>query len=184
MMQNNNGLLPNYLGNNNQLNQIINLTQMENWSPVESFIDASNTRWVLAKAASNSTVGIPDPRTVKIIEFWHHGFPRKDVEDKVFLYVVEGVKIPQIATEQPMKVLFQWFSDRNVPQFTPDMITPEEWQRANVYAAPVLNKWESILNAVCKVKNEQPFYQTENKLLKVEGLTDGSIGGNQETTGE
>ena len=183
-MQNSNGLLPNYFGNNNHLVQIINLTQIEGFTPVESFTDSSHTHWILAKAASNSTVGIPDPRTIQIIEFWHHAFPRKDLEDKVFIYVVEGVKIPQIATEQPMKVLFQWFSDRNVSQFTPDMITPEEWQRANVYAAPVLNKWNSILNAICQVKTEQPLYQTENKLLQVEGLSNGSIGRNQETTGE
>lgn len=174
--QNNPSLIPNYFNISNQpILQTLGLNQMEGFNPVESFVDRENTVWKLAKAASNSTVGIPDPKSIRFTEFWNHGFPRKDLQGKLFVYIVEGIKLPQVATEQPMRVLFQWFSTVNVNQFTPEMITPQEWQRANVYAAPIVDKWMSILSAVCKVNNEEPVVKKEeNTLINMENLINGT----------
>lgn len=175
-----NGLLPNFFQQPvlPQM-QSLGLNQVEGFSPVESFTDESNTKWTLAKAASNSTVGIPDPKSMQIVDFWNHAFPRKDLSNKLYVYVVEGIKQPQVPTEQPMKVLYQWFSPVFVPQFTPQMISDQEWKKANVYAAPVVDARISKLNALCKVQGA-PAAEAEptSKLLQVEGLTDGSPAGN------
>ena len=176
----NGSLLPNYFQQPvlPQM-QSLGLNQVEGFAPVESFTDESNCKWTLAKAASNSTVGIPDPKSLQIVDFWNHAFPRKDLSSKLYVYVVEGIKQPQVATEQPMKVLYQWFSPVFVPQFTPQMISDQEWKKANVYAAPVVDARISKLNALCKVQGA-PAADTEpaGKLLQVEGLSDGSAGGN------
>ena len=54
----------------------LHLTQIEGFDPPRSFVDSTNTEWTLAKAATNSTVGIPDPKGVQIIDCWNHKFPR------------------------------------------------------------------------------------------------------------
>ena len=176
----NGSLLPNYFQQPvlPQM-QSLGLNQVEGFAPVNEFTDESNTKWTLAKAASNSTVGIPDPKSLQIVDFWNHAFPRKDLSSKLYVYVVEGIKQPQVATEQPMKVLYQWFSPVFVPQFTPQMISDQEWKKANVYAAPVVDARVSKLNALCKVQGA-PAAETEpaGKLLQVEGLTDGLASGN------
>ena len=175
-MNPNGSLLPNYFSQPvlPQM-QSLGLNQVEGFTPVESFVDESNTQWKLAKAASNSTVGIPDPKSLQIIDFWNHAFPRKDLASKLYVYVVEGIKQPQVATEQPTKVLFQWFSPIFIPQFTPQMISDAEWRKANVYAAPVVDSRVSKLNALCKVQGgAQAEAEPAGKLLQVEGLSDGS----------
>ena len=172
-------LLPNYFNNAVPSMQSLGLNQVEGFAPVNDFVDESNTHWTLAKAASNSTVGIPDPKSLQIVDFWNHAFPRKDLQNKLYVYVVEGIKQPQVPTEQPTKVLYQWFSPVFVPQFTPQMISEQEWRKANVYAAPVVDARISKLNALCKVQaGAQTETEPAGKLLQVEGLSDGTVAGN------
>lgn len=176
------GLLPNYFqqapGQPLQM-QTLSLNQVEGFEPVRSFRDQSNTEWTLAKAASNSTVSIPDPKTLQIIDFWCHAFPRKDLQSKLYIYVVEGIKQPQVETEKPTKVLYQWFSPIFVPQFNPQMISQREWLKANVYSAEVVDARVSKLNALCKVSGDaQAPAESEERLLQVEGLSDGHPAGN------
>lgn len=175
------GLLPNYFqaapGQPLQM-QTLSLNQVEGFEPVKAFRDQSNTEWTLVKAASNSTVGIPDPKTLQITDFWNHAFPRKDLQNKLYVYVVEGIKQPQVETERPTKVLYQWFSPIFVPQFTPQMISQREWLKANVYSAEVVDARVSKLNALCKVSAEQQApVEPEDRLLQVEGIN-GSAPGN------
>ena len=133
----------------------LRLTQIEGFVPVEKFKDNSNTIWTLAKAASNSTVGIPDPKTVQIVDFWNHKFPKKDLSTEIYIYVVEGIKPPAVETEQPTRVLYQWFSTVPVFNFTPQMITEKEWLKANVYSAPVADSRISKLMALCRVSDNK-----------------------------
>ena len=154
-----NPLIPSPFNNTIQMNPnpivpqttSLNLTQIEGFAPVERFTDDANTEWILAKAASNSTVGIPDPKAVQIVDFWNHKFPRNDLSQDIYIYVVEGVKQPTVETEQPTRVLYQWFSTTVVYNFTPQMITGKEWLKANVYSAPVADSRVSKLKALCKV---------------------------------
>ena len=133
----------------------LRLTQIEGFVPVEKFKDNSNTIWTLAKAASNSTVGIPDPKTVQIVDFWNHKFPKKDLSTEIYIYVVEGIKPPAVETEQPTRVLYQWFSTVPVFNFTPQMITEKEWLKANVYSAPIADSRMSKLMALCRVSDNK-----------------------------
>ena len=176
------GLLPNYFqqapGQAPLQMQTLSLNQVEGFEPVRSFRDQSNTEWTLVKAASNSTVGIPDPKTLQITDFWNHSFPRKDLASKLYVYVVEGIKQPQVETERPTKVLYQWFSPIFIPNFTPQMISQREWLKANVYSAEVVDARVSKLNALCKVSAEQQAPAESDSLLQVEGLSHGSAEGN------
>lgn len=175
------GLLPNYFQQTPVAPQLqaLSLNQVEGFEPVREFVDQSNTTWTLVKAASNSTVGIPDPKTLQITDFWNHAFPRKDLQNKLYVYVVEGIKQPQVETERPTKVLYQWFSPIFVPQFNPQMISQREWLKANVYSAEVVDARVSKLNALCKVSAEaQAPAEPEDRLLQVEGISNGSPAGN------
>ena len=175
------GLLPNYFGTGlpQPSMQTLNLNQVEGFDPVKTFTDQSNTEWSLVKAASNSTVGIPDPKSLQIVDYWNHAFPRKDLQNKLYIYVVEAIKQPLVETERPTKVLFQWFSPLFVPQFTPQMISQKEWLKANVYSAEVVDARISKLNALCKVGAEaQASAESDDRLLQVEGLSNGSSAGN------
>ncbi|MBR4759156.1 MAG: hypothetical protein IK078_03275, partial [Lachnospiraceae bacterium] len=67
----------------------LKLTQIEGFNPPKSFVDSTNTEWTLAKAATNSTVGIPDPKTVQIVDCWNHKFPREGLSQDVYVYAVE-----------------------------------------------------------------------------------------------
>lgn len=175
------GLLPNYFqqapGQPLQM-QTLSLNQVEGFEPVREFRDQSNTHWTLVKAASNSTVGIPDPKSLQIVDYWNHSFPRKDLQNKLYIYVVEAIKQPQVETEKPTKVLFQWFSPIFVPQFSPQMISQREWLKANVYSAEVVDARVSKLNALCKVSAEQQAPAESDSLLQVEGLSHGTAEGN------
>ena len=74
------GLLPNYFqqapGQQPLQMQTLCLNQVEGFEPVKEFRDQSNTLWSLVKAASNSTVGIPDPKSLQIVDYWNHSFCR------------------------------------------------------------------------------------------------------------
>ena len=81
----------------------------------QSFQDSDGKQWKLVKSANDSSVDIPDPSFVQITDYWNHEFPNSS--GKVFIYVVEGIKRPRIETERPVRVLYQWFSTKNNPQF-------------------------------------------------------------------
>ena len=151
------------------------LNQIEGFEPVQEFKDDSNTPWRLVKAASNSTVDVPDPKSAQIVDFWNHDFP--GLKTKLYVYVVEAIKQPRVETEQPTRLMYQWFSTEFVPSFTPAMISEKEWLKANVYAAPLTNSRVSKLNAICKIQGNGAPANTQaddNKLIHVEGLSDGS----------
>lgn len=150
----------------------LRLNQIEGFEPVKEFTDESNTPWKLVKAASNSTVDVPDPKQLQIVDYWNHEFP--GLKNKLYCYVVEGIKQPRVETEQATRILYQWFSPVFVPTFTPQLITPREWLKANIYAAPILNIRLSKLNALCRtVEATATHPEEEDKLLQVEELQHG-----------
>lgn len=161
----------------------LRLTQIDGFPPVEKFVDSTNTTWTLAKAASNSTVGIPDPKALQIVDFWNHKFP--NVNQDIYIYVVEGVKQPTVETEQPTRVLYQWFSTAAVYNFTPQMITDKEWLKANVYSAPVADSRVSKLRALCRIADTpteaQKQAQEDQPLIQMKEYTNANTNfeGNQ-----
>ena len=132
----------------------LNLNQIQGFDPVREFTDSSNAKWQLVKNSSDSTVDIPDPASIQIVDCWCHEFPGLK-KNKVYIYVVEGVRLPRVETERPARILYQWFALSFVPTFSHTMISKKEWLKANVYAAPVEDARYSKLFALCKVSGEQ-----------------------------
>lgn len=159
--------------------QTLMLNQLEGWEPVQEFTDSANVHWVLAKAATDSTRDIPDPKTVQFMAAWNHEFPAK-LSQKVYVYAVEAIRPPRVATEQPSMLLYQWFSTVKM-DFNPSMITDREWLKANVYAAPLVDSRMSKLLAICKVQAQPPQGQQaapaeEDKPIRVEEIVNASTG--------
>jgi len=169
-----NGLLTNpfMTSPSTAIKNTLSLNQIEGFTPVQEFTDETNTKWSLVKSSLDSTIDIPDPKTLQIVDFWNHEFP--NLKTKLYVYVVEGVRQPRVETEQPSRILYQWFSPVFVPTFTPQMISDKEWLKANVYAAPVVNARVSKLNAICHIKGSDVSYGnvdvSNDKLLKVDEL--------------
>ena len=151
---------------------ILGLNQIEGFKPVERFTDDSNVEWVLSKASSDSTKDIPDPKSIQFTDCWNHEFPGLKIKP-YYVYVVEGIKLPRVETEQPTRILYQWFSDKPSPGFNPTMITPREWMKANVYAAPLTNARISKLKAICHITELAEPEKEQDKLLKVDELNVG-----------
>ena len=161
------------------------LNQVEGWDPVREFTDSANVRWILTKAASDSTRDIPDPKTVQFVGCWNHVVPDEKLKPKIYVYVVEALRPPRVGTEAPAMIMYQWFSTIQM-DFNPAMITDREWLKANVYAAPVIDSRVSKLMAICKMQSapqtqEQAVAQQaeQDKPIKVEGLADASSGNMQ-----
>ena len=159
--------------------QTLMLNQLEGFEPVPEFTDSSNVKWILAKSASDSTRDVPDPKTVQVTNCWNHEFPAK-LSPKIYVYAVEAIRPPRVATEQPSMLLYQWFSTIQM-DFNPGMITPKEWLKANVYAAPLQDTRMSKLLAICKMQApaspEAPQEAAEDdNLIKVEGIPSVSSG--------
>ena len=168
-----NTLLPNPLGSNSlvQVKNTLNLTQIEGFLPIQEFTDTSNTKWNLVKSFQDSSIDIPDPKSIQIMNYWNHEFP--NLKEKIYIYVVEGIKQPRVETEQPTRILYQWFSNLFVPTFNPQMISDKEWLKANVYAASVMDTRVSILQALCHIDTPvEVENNTTGKLLRVEGLNE------------
>ena len=163
-----NTLLPNPLGSYENMKATLNLNQIEGFTPVEKFTDESNVQWVLSKASSDSTKDIPDPKNIQFTDCWNHEFP--GLKTKLYVYVVEGIKPPRVETEQPTRVMYQWFSQTPCPTFNPAMITQREWLKANVYAAPLTSARVSKLKAICHITDMPEPEKEQDKLLKVEEL--------------
>lgn len=157
----NTNLIPDFRKNLNTLN----LTQIENYQPVEAFTDSNGSQWKLVKSASNSCIEIPDPKSVQVVNYWNHIYPNLN-NPKVYLYVVEGVKQPRVETERPTRILYQWFSLIGLTEFTPQMISDAEWLKANVYASAIVDNRVSILNALCRT-NLQPNETNKSELIKI-----------------
>ena len=173
MLNNNNMLLANPFNPSMlQVRNSLGLNQIEGFIPVSKFVDDTNTEWTLSKASNDSTVDIPDPKTLQITDFWNHEFPRS-LKNKLYIYVVEGIRQPRVETEQPTRVLYQWFSTTRIMDFTPAMISEREWLKANVYSAPVISARVSKLNALCQVPSGSQVNAsgTEDKLIRVEELS-------------
>lgn len=159
--------------------QTLMLNQLEGWEPVTDFTDSTGVHWQLAKAATDSTRDIPDPKTVQFVGAWNHEFPAK-LSQKVYVYAVEAIRPPRVATEQPSMLLYQWFSTVKM-DFNPQMITDREWLKANVYAAPLVDSRMSKLLAICKVKapaqqSQQAAPAEEDKPIRVEEIVNASSG--------
>ena len=139
----------------------LGLCQVNGFQMVQSFRDAAGRDWILRKSAEDSSVDIPDPAYVQVTDFWNHVVP--GTGDKVFIYVVEGIKRPRTTNEHPVKILYQWFSEYNNPTFTPQMITPAEWSAANVFTSAIGDARISKLKALCGLKDGPVKQDTQQK---------------------
>lgn len=160
---------------------MLNLTQIEGFAPVQKFTDDTNTAWTLVKAYSDSTVDVPDPKSMQIVDYWDHKFVGLKNDVPLYVYVVEGIRQPRVETEQPSRIMFQWFSKIYVKDFNPAMISEREWYKANVYAAPVLNARVSKLRAICHAKadagaGQQQAAAQEEKLIRMDELSNADTG--------
>lgn len=165
-----NSLIPqSILGVNNILNSgTLALNQIDGFEPVTDFIDASNTKWHLVKSAFNSCIEIPNPKALQIVNYWNHIYP--NLSEQVYIYVVEGIKQPTVETEKPTRILYQWFSLKNIQNFLPTMITEQEWRKANVYASDMVDTRMSQLLALCKIESDVPVVdakQETSELIKL-----------------
>lgn len=154
---------------------MLGLTQIEGYRPVEKFTDGGNAQWSLVKSYFDGSRDVPDPKSIQIVDFWDHKFLGVKDDVQLYVYVVEGVRQPRVETEQPCRVLYQWFSKAFVKDFNPGMITEREWLKANVYAAPMADARMSKLQAICRAgeAGAQAQPPADEALLKVEGLPNG-----------
>ena len=152
----------------NLVKPTLGLTQIENFRPIGKFTDSTGTQWVLSKSSFDSTKDVPDPKGVQILDYWNHEFP--NVKQQMYVYVVEGPRLPRVDTEQPSRIMYQWFSQTPCPTFNPAMITQREWLKANVYAAPLTSARVSKLKAICHITDIPEPEKEQDKLLKVDEL--------------
>ena len=124
----------------------LNLTQIDKFEPVPEFTDSTGATWSLVKDARSGMSEVPDPQAVNITDYWNHELPGSG--GKIYIYVVEGIRAPKTNREAPCRILYAWFSTTNQPGFTPQMIRPQEWLVANVYAARITDARTSKLQAL------------------------------------
>lgn len=158
---------------------LLGLKQINGFDMPKQFTDSDGKTWRLVKSARDASVEIPDPQFVQVTDYWMHEFPESD--NKVFIYVVEGIKRPRIDTEVPVLVLYQWFSTTNNRSFTPQMITQSEWYCANVYTAAMTDARLSKLKALCKVQDISPIQKDHAKepdidISLIRGIRNGDTG--------
>lgn len=151
---------PNLLGSIYQAPGIpaLNLTQIDKFDPAREFTDSNGGTWKLVKDARSGMSEIPDPQTITITDYWNHELP--GAGGKIFIYVVEGIRPPKTTRETPCRILYSWFSTTNNPGFTPQMIRPQEWLIANVYAAALTDARTSKLDALTRGATPQRMPQT------------------------
>lgn len=179
----NQSINPNLLTNLYQQQAIpsLQLTQIDGFEPTAEFTDSNGTRWQLVKSANSGMSEIPDPQSVNITDYWNHEYPGSG--GKVFIYVVEGVRVPKTNRETACNVLYSWFSTVDNKKFTPQMIKQSEWLMANVYASAITDSRVSKLKALCRVEEQQqvtPAQTTEpvqpTPLINMESLRNGNDG--------
>lgn len=138
----------------------LDLRQLKDYRMIQDFADSSNNKWKLVKSAYDSAVDVPDPNFVQVVDYWQHEFPGSN--GKVYVYCIQGIKRPRVDTERPVQIMYQWFSTKNEPRFTPMMITQNEWCKANIFTAPLNDTRMSILNAFCGINNNQKKEEIED----------------------
>lgn len=169
------GLLSNLLA---QSAPALQLTQIDKFEPPQEFTDSTGSTWTLVKNSQSGMGEVPDPQAVSITDYWNHAFPGND---KVYLYVVEGIRNPKTNREAACRVLYAWFSTVSQPAFTPAMIRPQEWLVANVYASGITDARESKLQALCRQERPQAIAPTpaaDNQpapLISMEALSHDTI---------
>lgn len=131
----------------------LELRQLQDYKIADEFKDGGGNQWKLVKSAYDSSVDIPDPNYVQVVDYWMHEFIGSN--GKVFVYCVQGIKRPRIDTEKSVQIMYQWFSTKNEPKFNPMMISQNEWCKANIYTAPLYDTRVSILNAFCGINDKQ-----------------------------
>lgn len=136
----------------------LQLTQIDKYDPPAEFTDSAGSRWLLVKDSRSGAGEVPDPAGVNVTDYWMHEFPGSG--GKIFLYVVEGLRPPKTQREAPCRVLYSWYSTVNCPSFTPQLIRPQEWLVANVYAAGLSDSRVSKLRALCKVPEPAALPET------------------------
>ena len=151
------------------LQPTLGLSQIEGFVPVKEFTDSTGAVWQLKKSAFDSAVAIPDPSTVSFTDHWCKEVPNASKTQKIFCYVVEGIKQPMTENEKPTRVLYQWFCTTPDSQFTPAHVSRQEWFRANVYAAGMADDARmSKFNALCGIQQQAPADPLANHLIKLE----------------
>ena len=110
----------------------LELRQLQDYKIADEFKDGGGNQWKLVKSAYDSSVDIPDPNYVQVVD-----------------------KRPRIDTEKSVQIMYQWFSTKNEPKFNPMMISQNEWCKANIYTAPLYDTRVSILNAFCGINDKQ-----------------------------
>jgi hypothetical protein len=126
----------------------LNLTQIDKLDPIPEFKDGSGEVWRLVKDARSGMSEIPDPQSITVTDYWNHEVT--GTGGKIFIYVVEGIRPPKTARETPCRILYAWYSTTNNPGFTPQMIRPQEWLIANVYAAALTDARTGKLTALTR----------------------------------
>lgn len=126
----------------------LNLTQIDKIEPVPEFTDGAGETWRLVKDARSGMSEIPDPQSITVTDYWNHEVT--GTGGKIFIYVVEGIRPPKTARETPCRILYSWYSTTNNPGFTPQMIRPQEWLIANVYAAALTDARTGKLTALTR----------------------------------
>ena len=149
-----------------QYSNTLNLNQIENYQLTQKFFDSSNTEWTLVKSSNDSTIDIPDPKSIQIIDYWNHEFP--NIKNKIYVYVVEGIKQPRVETEQPTRIMYQWFSTVFIPTFTPSFIAILLSFFCKPHYISTLTRCREI-----SLFSESIQQSTENKdeLIKIDELT-------------
>lgn len=161
------------------IQQSLGLRQIKDFNVVDNFTDSFGKTWKLVKRSTDSSIEIPDPQYLQVTDYWNHEFP--GTSPKSYIYVVEGIKHPRDNEENAQKayILYQWFSTTYVQNFTPQMISQQEWHRANVYSCDFSDTRVSKLIALCKLKQNaqnEPVPVKENEYIEdisLEGLTNG-----------
>lgn len=132
---------------------ILGLTQIENHVYPREFCDSDGTTWRLIKDIRDSSVDVPDPKTVTFTDAWGHKHLKPHAPPDIYVYAVEGMRAPRTPTEAPCRLLYVWASTTVCASFTPAMVTPQEWTAAAVYSASLGQSRESKLAALCGVEN-------------------------------
>ena len=164
----NNTLLPSLVPN-----VTLGLTQIEGYSLPDKFKDSDGITWTLEKAYTNSLRDLPDPNRVQITNLWNHKF-LGDIKTPVYVYVIEGTILPRTPSEKTVRVLFQWFSQTNVKDWTIASISQSEWLMANMYVANTTDSRMSKLKALCNYTDKEPVSPEPNTqvgLLSVPEVT-------------
>lgn len=147
----------------------VGLSQPQGYRVPQEFTDSDGITWKLAKAYNDASHDLPDVKRVHATAAWNHSF-LGSLQTPLYVYVLEGILQPRTNLEQPCRVLLSWFSTKNVPEWTPQMITEQEWLKANMYVAEAKDSRLSKLQALCNVTEPVKEETKETELLDIPEL--------------